>query len=145
MTSSRNSDVGDVFAGCFLSVAGSLVGSMIGTVAIVLRMLPAADGGGSAAAAAAWAAAAALVEHDAALGGAARSAVAGFAVDAFSLVARLRPPRWQFALVAVTRRTSRSACRRYRRSELAPRSRHGYSPRAKARFEPDTEKTGEDR
>jgi hypothetical protein len=40
MSSSRGSDVGDIFAGCFLSVAGSLVGSVIGTVAVVLRMLP---------------------------------------------------------------------------------------------------------
>ena len=37
---SSDSDVGDIFAGCFLSLAGSLVGSVIGTVAVVLRTLP---------------------------------------------------------------------------------------------------------
>ncbi len=40
MSSSTDSDVGDIFAGCFLSLAGSLVGSVIGTVAVVARMLP---------------------------------------------------------------------------------------------------------
>jgi hypothetical protein len=40
MSSPPESDVGDLFAGCFLSLAGSLVGSAIGTVALVIRMLP---------------------------------------------------------------------------------------------------------
>lgn len=34
------SDVGDIFAGCFLSIAGSLVGATIGTVVLFARMLP---------------------------------------------------------------------------------------------------------
>ena len=37
---SNSSDVGDIFAGCFLSLAGSLIGSVVGTVAVVLRMFP---------------------------------------------------------------------------------------------------------
>jgi hypothetical protein len=41
--SSSNSDVGDIFVGFFLSLAGALVGSVIGTVALVLRMLPEID------------------------------------------------------------------------------------------------------
>jgi hypothetical protein len=40
MSSSTDADVGDIFAGCFLSLAGSLVGSVIGAVALLLRMLP---------------------------------------------------------------------------------------------------------
>jgi hypothetical protein len=35
-----DSDVGDIFAGCFLSLAGSLVGTVIGTIALFARMLP---------------------------------------------------------------------------------------------------------
>ncbi|HSL76317.1 MAG TPA: hypothetical protein VK867_05190, partial [Candidatus Limnocylindrales bacterium] len=35
-----SSDVGDVFAGCFLSIAGSLVGAVIGTIVLFVRMLP---------------------------------------------------------------------------------------------------------
>jgi hypothetical protein len=40
--SDRNapSDVGDVFAGCFLSIGGALVGAAIGTVVLFVRMLP---------------------------------------------------------------------------------------------------------
>lgn len=34
------SDVGDVFAGCFLSIAGSLVGAIVGTVVLLARMWP---------------------------------------------------------------------------------------------------------
>ena len=34
------SDVGDLFAGCFLSMAGSLVGSTVGTLVLFARMLP---------------------------------------------------------------------------------------------------------
>ena len=34
------SDVGDPFAGCFLSIAGSLVGAVIGTAVLVVRMVP---------------------------------------------------------------------------------------------------------
>jgi hypothetical protein len=40
VSSSTDSDVGDIFAGCFLSLAGSLVGTAIGTVVLALRMLP---------------------------------------------------------------------------------------------------------
>jgi len=35
-----DSDVGDIFAGCFLSLAGALVGSVLGTVAVVFRAFP---------------------------------------------------------------------------------------------------------
>ena len=35
-----SSDVGDIFAGCFLSIAGSLVGAVIGTLVLLARMLP---------------------------------------------------------------------------------------------------------
>jgi hypothetical protein len=38
--SSTKSDVGDVFAGCFLSLAGSLVGAVISAVILVVRMFP---------------------------------------------------------------------------------------------------------
>ena len=34
------SDIGDPFAGCFLSLAGGLVGSIVGTVVLLIRMLP---------------------------------------------------------------------------------------------------------
>ena len=40
MDSSTKSDVGDIFAGCFLSLAGSLVGSVVGAVVLIVRMLP---------------------------------------------------------------------------------------------------------
>ena len=40
MTDQTNSDVGDLFAGCFLSLAGSLVGSVVGTVTVVLLNFP---------------------------------------------------------------------------------------------------------
>jgi hypothetical protein len=39
----NDSDVGDIFAGCFLSIAGSLVGALIGAVALVVRTLPELD------------------------------------------------------------------------------------------------------
>ena len=32
--------VGDIFAGCFLSIAGALVGAIIGTIVSLVRMLP---------------------------------------------------------------------------------------------------------
>jgi hypothetical protein len=32
--------VGDIFAGCFLSIGGSLVGAVIGTIVLFVRMLP---------------------------------------------------------------------------------------------------------
>ena len=35
-----SNDVGDIFAGCFLSIAGSLVGAVIGTIVLFVRMLP---------------------------------------------------------------------------------------------------------
>lgn len=38
--STPSSDTGDIFAGCFLSLAGSLVGAVIGTVVLLVRMLP---------------------------------------------------------------------------------------------------------
>lgn len=34
------SDIGDIFAGCFLSLAGGLVGAIIGTLVLLARMLP---------------------------------------------------------------------------------------------------------
>lgn len=34
------SDVGDIFAGCFLALAGSLVGAVVGTIVLLVRMLP---------------------------------------------------------------------------------------------------------
>ena len=37
---SAPSDIGDIFAGCFVSLAGSLVGSVIGTIVLFVRMLP---------------------------------------------------------------------------------------------------------
>jgi hypothetical protein len=40
VTDQTDSDVGDLFAGCFLSLAGSLVGSAIGTVTLVLLRFP---------------------------------------------------------------------------------------------------------
>jgi hypothetical protein len=38
-----DSDIGDIFAGCFVSVAGSLVGALIAAVALVVRTLPELD------------------------------------------------------------------------------------------------------
>jgi hypothetical protein len=35
-----DSDVGDIFAGCFLSLAGSLVGSVVGAVSVFLLNFP---------------------------------------------------------------------------------------------------------
>ena len=40
MSGSSDSDVGDIFAGCFLSLAGSLLGSVIGSVTLVLLRFP---------------------------------------------------------------------------------------------------------
>ena len=40
MNDQPNSDIGDPFAGCFLSLAGSLVGSVIGIVTLVLLHFP---------------------------------------------------------------------------------------------------------
>ena len=40
MSNSADPDVGDIFAGCFLSLAGSLVGSVIGSVTLVLLKAP---------------------------------------------------------------------------------------------------------
>jgi hypothetical protein len=40
VSGSTESDVGDIFAGCFLSLAGSLVGSVIGTLVLIVRMFP---------------------------------------------------------------------------------------------------------
>ncbi len=37
---SPSSDVGDIFASCFLSIVGSLVGAVIGTIVLLVRMLP---------------------------------------------------------------------------------------------------------
>ena len=42
-TSSPPPDVGDIFAGCFLSIAGSLVGAVVGTLLLLARMLPGPD------------------------------------------------------------------------------------------------------
>jgi hypothetical protein len=39
-STSASSDTGDIFAGCFLSLAGSLVGAVIGTIVLFVRMLP---------------------------------------------------------------------------------------------------------
>ena len=39
-STSPSSDTGDIFAGCFLSLAGSLVGAVIGTIVLFVRMLP---------------------------------------------------------------------------------------------------------
>jgi hypothetical protein len=39
-------DIGDPFAGCFLSLAGSLVGVVIGSVVLAVRMLPGLSPGG---------------------------------------------------------------------------------------------------
>ena len=40
MSESTDPDVGDIFAGCFLSLAGSLVESVIGSVTLVLLKSP---------------------------------------------------------------------------------------------------------
>jgi len=40
MSDSPDPDVGDIFAGCFLSLAGSLVGSVIGTVTLAVLKFP---------------------------------------------------------------------------------------------------------
>jgi hypothetical protein len=40
VSDSTDPDVGDIFAGCFLSLAGSLVGSVIGSVTLVLLKFP---------------------------------------------------------------------------------------------------------
>jgi hypothetical protein len=40
LSDSSDFDVGDLFAGCFLSLAGSLVGCVIGSVTLVLLRFP---------------------------------------------------------------------------------------------------------
>ena len=40
MSDQTDSDVGDIFAGCFLSLAGSLVGSVVGAVSVFLLNFP---------------------------------------------------------------------------------------------------------
>ena len=40
MSGQTDSDVGDIFAGCFLSLAGSLVGSVIGAISVFLLNFP---------------------------------------------------------------------------------------------------------
>jgi hypothetical protein len=40
VTGQTDSDVGDIFAGCFLSLAGSLVGSVVGAVSVFLLNFP---------------------------------------------------------------------------------------------------------
>ena len=40
MSGQTDYDVGDIFAGCFLALAGSLVGSVVGIVTLVLLHFP---------------------------------------------------------------------------------------------------------
>ena len=42
-SSSPPDEVGDIFAGCFLSIGGSVVGALVGTLVLMARMLPDPD------------------------------------------------------------------------------------------------------